>query len=105
MVLDTFRLANLEMKATAYQYFQFIHRLTSKTTTNVPNLYNNLRKLSQAWRWMKKLKWAGYGHMKADPMNLEASKLTIFCPTCPQPKVNLPDDWKDDPNRFFSNFD
>jgi hypothetical protein len=29
MALDTFRLANLEMKASAYSYFQFIHRLTS----------------------------------------------------------------------------
>lgn len=22
------------------------------------------------------------------------------CPACPQPEINLPDDWKDDPERY-----
>jgi hypothetical protein len=100
MALDTFRLANLEMKASAYQYFQLIHRLTSKTTKNVPNLYSDLRKLSRAWRWMKKLKWAGYGHKTADATSPAAGELTLFCPACPQPNINLPADWKTDPNRL-----
>jgi len=107
MALDTFRLANLEMKASAYQYFQLIHRLTSKTTSNVPNLYHDLRKLSRAWRWIKKLKWAGFGHgTPADPMKPAAGELTIFCPACPQPNINLPNDWEKDPNRYitFHNF-
>lgn len=99
MALDTFRLANLEMKASAYSYFQFIHRLTSKTTSNVPDLYPDLRKLSRAWRWMKKLKWAGFGHKTADPSTTAAGELSIFCPACPQPDVNLPEDWKTDQNR------
>jgi hypothetical protein len=101
MALDTFRLANLEMKASAYQYFQLIHRLTSKTAANVPNLYHDLRKLSRAWRWMKKLKWAGYGQKTADPMKPAAGELNLFCPACPQPNVNLPADWKTDPNRYL----
>jgi hypothetical protein len=99
MALDTFRLANLEMKASAYQYFHLIRRLTSKTTTNVPDLYADLRKVSRAWRWMKKLKWAGFGHKTSDPLTPAAGELAIFCPACPQPKKNLPDDWKTDPNR------
>jgi len=99
MALDTFRLANLEMKASAYSYYKFIHRLTAKTTSNVPDLYPDLRKLSRAWRWMKKLKWAGFGHKTADPTTPAAGELSIFCPACPQPDINLPDDWKTDPNR------
>ncbi len=99
MALDTFRLANLEMKASAYSYYKFIHRLTSKTTSNVPDLYPDLRKLSRAWRWMKKLKWAGFGHKTADPTTPAAGELSIFCPACPQPDINLPEDWKTDPNR------
>ena len=101
MALDSFRLANLEMKASAYQYFQFIHRLTSKTTSNIPNLYPDLRKLSRAWRWMKKLKWAGFGHKTADVNDPAAGELSIFCPACPQPGVNLPTDWKNDENRYL----
>ena len=126
MALDTFRLANLEMKASAYQYFQFIQRLTSKTTNNVPNLYSDLRKLSRAWRWMKKMKWAGFGHNATGSTVAEqhptmaavglqtaageltttaavepaAGQLTIFCPACPQPNINLPSDWKTDKNRY-----
>ena len=51
---------------------------------------------------MKKLKWAGYGHTSADPMNPAAGELTIFCPACPQSGINFPTDWKDDPNRYYS---
>ena len=99
MALDTFQLANLEMKASAYQYFQLIHRLTSKTTSNVLNLYSDLRKLSRAWRWMKKLKWAGFGHNAANPNHLSAGELSIFCPACPQANINLPANWKNDKNQ------
>jgi hypothetical protein len=50
---------------------------------------------------MKKLKWAGYGHNKKDPLHPEPGTLANSCPTCPQPGINLPDDWKDDPNRYL----
>jgi hypothetical protein len=99
-VLDIFRLSNLELKASAYQYFQLLQRLTEKAAVPSPNLYNDLRKVSRAWRWMKKLKWAGYGHKVADPMLPAAGEMSIFCPACPQPNVNLPSDWKNDPNRY-----
>ena len=26
-------------------------------------------------------------------------ELANYCPACPQPGINLPEDWKDDPNR------
>jgi hypothetical protein len=48
---------------------------------------------------MKKLKWAGFGHGKADPKNPAPGEMAIFCPTCPQPGINLPEDWKMDENR------
>jgi hypothetical protein len=98
-VLDMFRLSNLELKASAYQYFQLIDRLNSKAGVPSPNLYHDLRKVSRAWRWMKKLKWAGFGHKAKDAMTPSAGTLAIFCPACPQPDINLPADWKYDPNR------
>ena len=63
------------------------------------NLYHEFRRMSRLWRWMKKLKWAGYGHNKQDYLNPPAGSLSIFCPTCPQPALNLPEDWKQDKNR------
>lgn len=99
-VLDFFRYSNLEMKASAYQFFQLLRRVTMPMApSEVVNFYHELRRLSRVWRWMKKLKWAGLGHKKADAMNPAKGELSVFCPACPQPGINLGDDWLHDPKR------
>lgn len=100
-VLDYFRLSNLEMKASAYQFYQLLRRITMPMAPgDVVNLYNEFRRMSRIWRWMKKLKWAGFGHHKRDTDDLQAGELALYCPACPQPGINLPDDWKGDRNRY-----
>jgi hypothetical protein len=32
-------------------------------------------------------------------MSPAAGELTVFCPACPQPSINLPADWKHDANK------
>ena len=99
-VLDDFRLTNLECKASAYQYFQKIRRQTSPMSPDsVPNLYHELRRMSRLWRWMKKLKWAGMAHRRVFTTDPEPGELANFCPTCPQPGINIPDDWAEDIRR------
>jgi hypothetical protein len=99
-LMDYFRLCNLELKASAYQFYQLIQRLTLPLgQSEMINLYHEFRRMSRLWRWMKKLKWAGYGHNQQDHSNPPAGSLSIFCPTCPQPNTNLPEDWKLDKNR------
>jgi hypothetical protein len=99
-LMDYFRLCNLELKASAYQFYMLIGRLTSpRGHSEIVNLYHEFRRMSRLWRWMKKLKWAGYGHNQQDHRKPPAGSLAIFCPTCPQPALNLPNDWKLDPNR------
>ena len=100
-VLDDFRLANLECKTSAYQYFQKLRRLTSPMAPDkAPNLYHELRRMSRVWRWMKKLKWAGFGHKDADVQEPAAGELANFCPACPQPEINLPETWEQDSQRW-----
>lgn len=100
-LMDYFRLCNLELKASAYQFYNLIRRLTRPLgNSEIVNLYNEFRRMSRLWRWMKKLKWAGYGHNPQNPENAPPGSLAIFCPTCPQPGRNLPEDWKKDPNRW-----
>jgi len=93
-VLDRFRFSNLEMKASAYQFFNMLRRITSPLVLgNIVDLHNEFWQMTRLWRWLKKLKWAGYGHKVEDPADEEGGKMTIFCPACPQHNVNLPKDW------------
>jgi hypothetical protein len=61
-LLDFFHLSNLELKASAYQFYQLLRRLTRPTApAEVGDLYREFHRMSRIWRWMKRLKWAGYG--------------------------------------------
>ena len=102
-VLDDFRLANLECKASAYQYFQKLWRHSSPMfPETVPNLYTELRRMSRIWRWMKKLKWAGFGHKEQETTEANPGELANFCPACPQPGINVAEGWLDDPERYLA---
>lgn len=101
VVLDHFRYCNLEMRSSAYQFYQLLRRLTNTLNpSKVANLYHELRRLSRLWRWVKKLRWAGYAQKAGQPITPDRGELGNFCPACPQVGFNLPDDWKDDPNRW-----
>jgi hypothetical protein len=51
---------------------------------------------------MKKLKWAGFAHRDELTTEATAGELANLCPACPQPGINLPDDWPDDDKRQAS---
>lgn len=100
-VLDHFRCCNLEMRSSAYQFFQLLRRVTnSLSPSKVVNLYHELRRLSRLWRWVKKLRWAGYAQRVGEPLTPKPGELGNFCPACPQVGINLPENWKEDPNRW-----
>ena len=64
-VLGHFRLCNLELKASTYQFYQLLHQLTSPMVpTEVLNLYWEFHRMTWIWHWMKRLKWSGYEHPK-----------------------------------------
>jgi hypothetical protein len=47
---------------------------------------------------MKERKSFGFGHRTASP---GPAALALFCPACPQPGINLPEDWKQDPKDWM----
>jgi hypothetical protein len=51
---------------------------------------------------MKRLKWAGYGNKGSKVSDVKAGELMVFCPACPQPSINIPENWKDDPARYVT---
>jgi len=102
-LLDFFCLCNLELKASAYSFYHLLRRLTMPMApAEVADLYNEFRRMTRLWRWMKKLKWAGYGHNGKSAKHIKAGELAIFCTACPLPGINLPPDWKDDVNKCIS---
>ena len=120
-VLADFRLSNLECKTTAYQYYSKLRRLTCPAfPKTVLNRYTELRRLSRQYRNLKLWKMHGHGYEMTetpeapldnqrespegtDPapnanVKTQTAKppLALFCPACPQPLVNLPDNWDND---------
>lgn len=45
---------------------------------------------------MKLRKWRGCAHREEEP---SAGELALFCAACPQPGINLPDDWEAEADR------
>lgn len=95
-VLDGFRLSNLELHASAYNFYNMLRRITSPLApSEVVDLHNEFRRMSRLWRWLKKLKWSGYGHNGEKPEEATHGEMAIFCPACPQVDINLPQDWQE----------
>jgi len=60
----------------------------------IQNRYMELIRVSRQMRKLQNLKrFGGIYKESSAPGNL-----TIFCPSCPQPGINLPPDWKNLPN-------
>jgi hypothetical protein len=104
-VLDHYRLCNLELKASAHQFYQLLRRLTQPMApAEVLNLYREFRRMTRIWRWMKKLKWSGYAGSSKKVKDVQPGELAIFCPACPQAGINIPDNWREDTARHVQNF-
>jgi len=54
------------------------------------------------WRDISARIRAGYGHHPGKPVM--PGGLAIFCPACPQPGVNLPEDWRTDNKKWVGYF-
>ncbi|KAG2143570.1 uncharacterized protein EDB93DRAFT_1105234 [Suillus bovinus] len=86
-VLDDFLLDNLECGTSAMNYYSKIRRLTSSIfPLMVPDRYRELMRTARKWHQCKLYKWHGFAHKDDEP---KAGDLTLFCPACPQPGINL----------------
>ncbi|KAH8985052.1 hypothetical protein EDB86DRAFT_2810433 [Lactarius hatsudake] len=105
-VLDDFLANNLECKTTAQQYYSKLQSITNRMfPDNVPNLYKQLLRASRQWHDLKNRIQSGLGHQPDGDSTIDGS-MAIFCPACPQPGINLPENWKeryhDDPYAFMN---
>ncbi|KAF9222185.1 hypothetical protein BS17DRAFT_796665 [Gyrodon lividus] len=77
-VLDAFRLMNLECKVTAMSFNKYLRQITNP---GLPNTSPN--KLT-------------FGFSNAGKTQPKEGNLAYFCPACPQPGINLPENWVED---------
>jgi hypothetical protein len=56
--------------------------------------YRVLLRVSRQWRDLKARKEFGLAFTNGES---KLGQLAWFCPACPQPGINLPDDWEEDP--------
>ena len=98
--LDAFLAENQECKSSAWHYYQKLRRLTSGSFPHlVPDRYRELLRCTRQYRNLKHLKWHGFGHDVRPP---GLGDLAVQCPACPQPGINIPDDWDQKPNQWVA---
>jgi hypothetical protein len=51
--------------------------------------------VTRMWRNIQNLIQFGFGH---ESRKVQPGELALFCSTCPQPGINLPENWQDDPD-------
>ena len=99
-LLDFLHIYTLTVKGSALGFYQMLERLADNTGLSaVSSRYTTLKRKLVQWRHLMMLKRAGRGH-DLDPnrvANTKPAELTVKCPSCPRPGVNLDDGWQDEP--------
>ena len=102
-LLNDFDLENLETKASAQSFYAKLRRITNNVSPHlVPDRYRELMRVLREWRNLMSLKRSGYGHHTSEStsqMPPPQGGLALFCPACPQPAINLPQSWANDPSK------
>ena len=62
--------------------------------------YRDLLRVSRQWNDLHLRKRSGIGHDPASPGITRPGGLALFCPACPQPGINLPENWKTLPDQW-----
>ncbi|KAF8134146.1 hypothetical protein K438DRAFT_1640975, partial [Mycena galopus ATCC 62051] len=102
-VLDHFLLQTYQAKTTMYDFYSVLKKMTNNTGVKPPNRYQAFLRMVREYSHLLMLKRAGRGHAKSGVMGTTQGELVVRCPCCPQPGVNLSDDWENSPpqNKFL----
>jgi len=97
-LLRTLHLLALTTKASTYDFYRALEKLTTNTGISIPkSRYRALMRMVLQWRHLKMLKWAGRSTVDDGVRQTQPGDLAIRCPSCPRPGVNLPSDWEKAP--------
>jgi len=108
-LLDMLHKFALTTKASTYDFYRGLDKLTNNMGVGEPkSRYRSLFRMVLQWRHLKLLKWAGRAHDPAGVPATTPGQLSLHCPSCPYPGINLLKNWKDSPEEYkyvhFSTF-
>ncbi|KAH6884720.1 hypothetical protein BKA70DRAFT_1237495 [Coprinopsis sp. MPI-PUGE-AT-0042] len=93
-LLDDYSMEILECFTSTYHYYAKLRRITNHSFPRVvPDRTRELRRAGRQWRNLKEQKRFGCAHTGKAP---QKAQMALFCAACPQPGINLPDDWEED---------
>ncbi|KII87556.1 hypothetical protein PLICRDRAFT_55487 [Plicaturopsis crispa FD-325 SS-3] len=97
-VLDDFAMENLECKMSCLSFYNKLRRITSSAFPfTVPDRYREFNRVVRQYESLLSLLKHGFGHTDQAP---GPGQLAFFCAACPQPGVNLPDNWRDNADQY-----
>ncbi|KIM37573.1 hypothetical protein M413DRAFT_56267, partial [Hebeloma cylindrosporum] len=102
-VLELFELLSYESKASAFEFYNTLSRLTDNTGISPPkDRYLALLRMAHEWRHLKMLKRTGRGHDPKGIVSTKPGECAVLCPACPQPGKNMMPGWEyDSPERRY----
>ncbi|KAF9489950.1 hypothetical protein BDN71DRAFT_1484637 [Pleurotus eryngii] len=90
---------NLQGKVTLYDYYSALQKLTNNSSRRrLLSRYKEFVRMKREYAHLKSLKRAGCAHNPSGVSGTKRGELTIVCPACPDPEVNLPRDWESAPS-------
>ncbi|KAF9508989.1 hypothetical protein BS47DRAFT_1365591 [Hydnum rufescens UP504] len=97
-VLHQYQLLSLSSKISIHHFYDMLERLTDNTgLVPVLNKYKSFCRMVHEWRHLKMLKRAGRGNDPSSVLGTASGELAVICPACPEPGVNLPEEWMNTP--------
>ncbi|KAE9383957.1 hypothetical protein BT96DRAFT_776260, partial [Gymnopus androsaceus JB14] len=87
----------LTTKCSAYDICRaLVHALDATGLKDVAWRYRMLICMQLQWQHLKLLKQCGRGHNPSGVAGTQEGDLTIPCPSCLHPGINLPENWQQD---------
>lgn len=88
----------LTTKSSTYNFYRALKKMTSNTGLDTPkSRYRALLQMVLQWCHLKMLKRSGRGNEPTGAMGMSTGELSIMCPSCPRPNINLEDGWESAP--------
>ncbi|KAJ6463065.1 hypothetical protein C8R47DRAFT_1180402 [Mycena vitilis] len=91
--LDLYYASTLQAKTTMYDFYAMLQRLTNNAGVKTPYRYRAFIRMCREYGDLLMHKRAGRFHAESGVNGTKPGELTIVCPACPHPGVNLRADW------------